>query len=447
MMLSQQPLKTAGTAIYPYSAVIEEIFRFTPKFGEPMSMAVRVGNTLHVPRECVPIGVEDHRVYKVPVAINCKKPPRTQEQADCITKSVGLLQKGENHVFDAPTGFGKSYCGAAIACAMGQPTLIIVTKQDLMDSWRDCLINLVGIPAHEIGHIQQDVCNYKGKRFTIAMIHSLVIDDKYDAAMRNYFGMVIFDECHHLGADGFVKSCMMFPAAIRLGLSATTDRADGKWIMIEAHIGKVLVKGLTVPMKPKVLVKQTGWKIPLVKRWVDDPDMGGKVLKHVPIPHQPGRMISVIKAMAEDYPRNMLIVEFAIACHKAGRQLVIMSELVDDHLIPLFHLITKSVPGEDLDYYIGGRSKKQLDIAKTKPIVLATYQMCGEGTDVPAWDSLCFATPRANIKQGIGRIMRIKEGKKEPVCLDLVDDSMVFKNFYLAREKQYYQVQANIVKL
>jgi superfamily II DNA or RNA helicase len=240
---------------------------------------------------------------------------------------------------------------------------------------------------------------------------------------------------------------MMFPAAIRLGLSATTDRSDGKWIMIEAHIGKVMVRGTTVPMKPKVLVKLTGWRIPTVTRWVDDPSTGHKMKKQVPLPHAPGRMMGVITAMAEDHARNQLIVDFVVAAHRAGRTTVIMSELVDKHLKPMFHLLAKHIPAVDIDYYIGGRTKAQLEIAKTKTVVLATYQMCGEGTDVPHWDTLVLATPRANIKQGIGRIMRILEGKREPVCLDLVDADSIFRNFYLSREKQYFQVQAKIVKM
>lgn len=447
LLYDKKPMKTGGTSIYPYSPELESLFVFKPKYSDEISMAVRVGNTLHVPRECVPLGEEDHRVYKTPIAINCKKPPRTEEQAEVIAKSVQLLQDGYNHVFDAPTGFGKSYCGAAIACAIGQPTLIIVTKEDLLDSWKDCLINLVGIPEHEIGHVQQDVCKYKGLRFVIAMIHSLVKEDKYDSEFRNYFGMVIFDECHHLGAEGFVKSCQMFPAALRLGLSATPTRGDGKWQLIEAHIGPVRVRGNTVPMKPKVLVKKTGWRIPLVPRWIDDPVSGGKTKKMVPIPHSPGRMMSVIKAMAEDYPRNAMIVEFVVAAYKAQRTVVVMSELVEGHLKPLFHLLAAHIPAEDIDYYIGGRSKLQLTIAKTKPVVLATYQMCGEGTDVPSWDSMCLTTPRANVKQAIGRIMRIQEGKKEPVCLDLVDADQIFGGFYLSRERQYFEVKATIVKM
>lgn len=437
-----QPLKTGATAVYQYAPGLEEVFKVTPKFDEPFSMAVRKGDYLHVPRECVPIGKTDARVSHDRHAINCKKPPRSQEQADLIEQSVKLLMAGHNHIFEAPTGFGKSYCGAAIAALVGQPTLIIVTKQDLMESWRSTLINLVGIPADKIGHLQADVKKWKGCQFVLGMVHSLVIPDKYEAEMFQHFGMIVFDEVHRMAADHFATACALFPAKYRLGLSATPDRPDGKFPVIQAHIGRVMVKGKTVPMKPKVLVKRTGWKIPKVKRF----EAGMYVMKT--LEHAPGRMAGVSKAQGSSFERNGIISTFALDCYKAGRNLLILSDLLDGHLVPLFHALSKAgVPAEDIDYYVGGRSKIELEIASKKRVVLATYAMCSEGTDCPWWDTLVLATPRSNVKQAIGRVMRFLPEKKQPVILDLIDHDSIFSAFYNKREQQYYEVGATIIKM
>jgi superfamily II DNA or RNA helicase len=72
-------------------------------------------------------------------------------------------------------------------------------------------------------------------------------------------------------------------------------------------------------------------------------------------------------------------------------------------------------------------------------VVLGTYGMAAEATDVPQWDSLVLATPRANIKQPIGRVLRELKGKKEPVILDIVDeDSWVCRKYAESRLKQYH---------
>lgn len=442
-----QPLRTGAVSVYPYTEALEKLFVIQPKFSdEPFYMARKVGNTLEVPRQLVPLGKEDWRVKFTPAAINCQKPPKDSEQAVCIEKSIGLLKQGINHVMEAPTGWGKTYGGCAVACALGQPTLIIVTKEDLIKGWRNTLISLVGVDPKDIGHIQADKCLWKGKRFVIAMVHSLVIEDKYDAEMFKYFGMVIFDEVHRMGADTFSLAAGLFPAYYRLGLSATPTRKDGKDPVIKAHIGKTLVVGKVIPMQPKILVKKTGWKCPASNHSVQ---VNGQWQKRFGVPPmQPGRLMGVYKQMASDLGRNNIITEFVVAAYKAGRTIVVMADLLDDHLKPLFHLLAKAgIPGEDMGYYTSGFKEAQLEANANKRVVLATYKMCGEGTNYPNWDTLVMATPHADVKQFIGRVMRKVEGKKVPVVLDLIDGDSLFANYFLSREKQYYEVKAEIVRM
>ena len=370
------------------------------------------------------------------------KPPQTEDQADCITQSIALMKHSVDHVIEAPTGWGKTYAGCSVGGALAQRTLIIVTKNDLIKGWRDTLIHLFGVDPNKIGHVQQDQCKYKGCNFVIAMIHSLVCRE-YDPEFYDYFGLTIYDEVHRLGADYFAQACQKFPTALRLGLSATPKRGDGKERLFEAHIGPVMVKGTWVPMAPKVLVKQTGWTVPIVTQR-DDQD---GVWKKMPMTITPGRMMAVVKAIASSKPRNEEIGKFTKSAFDAGRTVVIMSDLIDDHLVPLFHvLVAAGVPGEHIGFYHGQVKKTDLESVKNnKRVVLATYAMCSEGTNAPHWDTLVLATPRANVKQAVGRILRLVAGKKQPVVLDLVDNHAVLKSFYYSRLRQYYSVGGETV--
>ena len=56
--------------------------------------------------------------------------------SDLADKSTDLLLHGRSHMFEAPTGWGKTVVGGVIAARVGQPTLIVVTKEDLMDQWQ-----------------------------------------------------------------------------------------------------------------------------------------------------------------------------------------------------------------------------------------------------------------------------------------------------------------------
>jgi superfamily II DNA or RNA helicase len=61
-------------------------------------------------------------------------------------------------------------------------------------------------------------------------------------------------------------------------------------------------------------------------------------------------------------------------------------------------------------------SKAVLELAKKKQIILATYGMINEGSDIPELDTLIFGTPRTDIEQVVGRIQR-KFGDKKPLLV------------------------------
>jgi superfamily II DNA or RNA helicase len=319
-----------------------------------------------------------------------------------------------------------------VASQVGQPTIIVVTKQDLMDQWYDAIVNVLKIKSSLVGKVQQDTCDWKGKLFVIAMVHSLVIPDRYPAEMYRYFGMSVFDEVHCMAADTFSRACHLFPAKYRLGLSATPVRDDGKTRILISHIGPVTVEGHVVPMKPKVLVKKTGWAIPM---WGDKK-----------MPFTPGRMAPIFKLMGSSKQRNAELVKFTLSAYKAGRRTLLLSDLIDNHLKILFHELTRAgIPGQDIAYYIGGLKKEELAYAQKRHIILGTFAMCSTGTNVPVWDTLVLCVPKVKIKQSVGRILRSHSGKKQPVVLDPLDHDSIFSAFYKSRLKQYYELGAQIV--
>ena len=55
-----------------------------------------------------------------------------------------------------------------------------------------------------------------------------------------------------------------------------------------------------------------------------------------------------------------------------------------------------------------------------KELIIATYQIASEGYDNKELDTLIFATPKSNIEQAIGRILR-QENVNEPEVIDFVD--------------------------
>jgi len=435
-VVKELPITTAAMSAYPFTHELDDLYTFHSEFGEIVKGGIRVGQTLWVPRESAPYAptANDFRVTHESAPTPCVFEPR-HEQGALAEQSIKLLKNGKSHIFEAPTGWGKTVVGSYVACRVGQPTLITVTKDDLMDQWRDSLITQLKIPESAIGLIQGDVCDWQGKQFVLGMTQSLMIPDRYPPEMFKAFGLLILDEVHLMAADCFVRICQTVPAKLRLGFSATPNRKDGKTQLLHWHIGHTMVKGVIVGMKPKIIVRQTGWRIPTSSKLV------GNAYEQVPIPHGPGRMMLVTKAMASSQSRNMEIVNFVLQAYNSGRIVLVMSDLKEQHLHRLFQMLTnEGLPGNDIGYYVGGMSKGDLKHTKTRRVVLGTYQMCATGTDVPDWEVLVMATPRADVTQAIGRVLRWKDGKKQPIILDLVDYNSIFQGFHQARLKQYFRL-------
>lgn len=419
------PILTGAMSAYPYSAGLEAKFTFESKFDGPICGAIRNGQTLWVPREAVPYAHagQDFRTQTQPLwpALNCTVTWRPEQQAKC-EQSLALLRQGRNHLFDAPTGWGKTVAGAWIAAQLRQTTLIVVTKEDLLDQWKSSLL-MIGVPLDQIGRVQADVADWQGKRVVLGMVQSLMIEGKYPPAFYKHFGLLVLDEVHHMAAECFIRVCQTIHAKTRLGFSATPTRPDGKTPLLHWHIGPVKVRGTILALVPKVLVRSTGWQVP------------------PGIVYKPGRMVLASKAMASHDGRNLEIVNFVRQSYDAGRTVLVLSDLRELHLDRLFQMLASAgIPGQQIGYYVGGMTKQELGVTKKCRVVLGTYAMCATGTDVPQWDTLVMATPRSQVKQPVGRVLRAMSGKKQPVILDLVDRNEVFQAFHRTRLKTYYSL-------
>lgn len=120
-----------------------------------------------------------------------------------------------------PTGAGKTLVGVLALCWARRDGLILVPTLDLMHQWYALL--RLAFPGQEIGLI--------GGGYHEIMPLSIAT---YDSASRhmdrmgNRFGILIFDEVHHLPSE-FYRSIAEFALApYRLGLTATPERADGR---------------------------------------------------------------------------------------------------------------------------------------------------------------------------------------------------------------------------
>jgi len=139
------------------------------------------------------------------------------------------IRAGRRGTVVLPTGAGKTIVAVAAIGTLQLPSLVIVPTLDLVEQWRRVLAAEFSI---EIG-------TYGGGENVLKPLTVSTYDSAYlrAAELGNRFGLVIFDEVHHLPAPGYRHIAEMFLARARLGLTATYEREDGLHSELQRLIG------------------------------------------------------------------------------------------------------------------------------------------------------------------------------------------------------------------
>ena len=133
---------------------------------------------------------------------------------------------------ELPTGSGKTVIGIAAMVALGTPTLVVVPTIDLLEQWQRELETEFGRPIGRLGGGEQRVEAVTVATYDSAYLRADELGDR--------FGLVVFDEVHHLGGEGYRDIARLLAAPTRLGLTATFERPDGAHEVIEELVGPVV---------------------------------------------------------------------------------------------------------------------------------------------------------------------------------------------------------------
>jgi superfamily II DNA or RNA helicase len=138
-------------------------------------------------------------------------------------------RRGRCGVVILPTGAGKSLVAQMAIEQTGRSTLVIVPTIDLMNQWYDLLLSTFQAEVGLIG----------GGYFELGALTVTTYSSAFRFMERlgNQFGLIIFDECHHLPGSVYRHAAEMAIAPFRLGLTATPERADGGDQLLEELIG------------------------------------------------------------------------------------------------------------------------------------------------------------------------------------------------------------------
>jgi superfamily II DNA or RNA helicase len=333
---------------------------------------------------------------------------------------VGNKINGGGGILEVYCGSGKTVMGLNLISLLKKKTLIIVHKEFLMNQWIERIEEF--LPGARIGKIQGKTFDIEEKDIVIGMLQSLY-DKDFGANAFSSFGLTIIDEVHRIGSEQFSKTLCKITTPYMLGISATVDRKDKLTKVLYMFIGN---KIYTANRKDDSLVS-----VRSINYVSNDSEFNQVEYDFRGNP----KYSTMITKLCAYGPRSDFIIQVIddLLKEDVTKQIMILG-----HNRSLLKYLYEGITHRNIGtigYYVGGMKQKDLQETETKQIVLATYAMASEALDIKTLSTLVMVTPKTDITQSVGRILREKHSN--PVVVDITDSHDLFQKQWVKRRRFY----------
>lgn len=344
------------------------------------------------------------------------------------------------------TNSGKTEVGAAIAKALGLPTLWLVHRKDLLHQTAERLETRLGLPCGKIG----DGEDKDGALVTVAMMQSLQPRTKWGKERLRRYKVFIADEAHHLSSATQQQVAFACHAPFRYAMGGSFPADTLKLFKIMAATDATLLYELTNAEQIA-----SGWSAsptvhvhPVLYPDQVTTDEGLAYLGSLDYPEAYRQMIE----RNESY--NQTIADEVENWYSKGLSVLVLVDRLAQG-----GSIGRKLGGKNISYeFLTGshagdyRFQKLKDFKSGKlPVMIATT-IFDEGVDVPRVQALILASggkSTIRLLQRVGRALRNKRGIGEN-CAHIVDfahtGSSYMEKHFRAREKLYKSEKFDLVE-
>lgn len=228
-------------------------------------------------------------------------------------------------------------------------------------------------------------------------VHNLTVD-RHPSYVLAASGVLVHN-CHRVGAATWSVVPSKFPARWRFGITATPRRKDGAEKVFQYHIGKILFTAKEQRLRPLIKRVHTTFRV------VPTPNM--------PVSRMPRTLL--ISLLCGSPARIALVANQIVLAVQAGRKLLVLSErlahleAIHKTLVGLWPSGTATLP--TIDYYVGGRTEKERELAAKARVILATSQFACVDAAAPIVDRLTGEVCTiAGLTEGMGVLPTIVGG-------------------------------------
>lgn len=368
----------------------------------------------------IPYQVEDTRAYRQFEPLDIQYESNLREyQIEAIVKAMEM----KRGVICLPCGTGKTLIGIVMTAELRTPTVFFVHKKELMYQTIEAYKREFG-RDDIVGQVGEGIVDLKP--VTVAMVQTA---NKLPRELFTEYGLVIFDETHHVCAETIYDIARYIEAEYTVGLTATPFREDGKDMMIWAATGPIIYQASTSELIDR------GY---LARPHIDYLDVS-------PVSLASGLNYDGIykTAVVFNDERNMQIALKVADLALVGKTYVHVKQILHGQL--LTDLINEIIPeGMMRAEFVYGKDnretrKKVIDAFRNRDLRILVSTLLGEGVDIPEMYALVLASgglSRVFVQQVFGRLLRIAE-KPEVEFWDIRDRCKHLDRHFVERVKFY----------
>ena len=352
-------------------------------------------------------------------------------ERDSSTVQVDSGNRNQPHqgIIKADTGAGKTVLGIELITRLQQKTLIIVPKLDLLNQWVNEIKRWTNI--ENIGVVQGTNCT--DANITVATIQSLKKYLDKGTITGDGYGCVITDEAHLFVSAKRMKVLQCLNSKYFFGLTATNRRTDGQGLALNWVFGPVLVDLKMERATPTIHLIEFRDHI-----WMQE---YSDIIEDQTTNEKRNKLIvDTLEDVLERRKRNFLVLTKRVKHYETLAQ-QLREKIGDDGIIELSSRAKK----EDRDTLLASLRNGSLDFK----VIFSTYGLAATGLDIPRIDSIMFAGDLKSdvlAEQGVGRCLRLLEGKDDPIVLDVWDTGNLILRRQGKLRQKFYEEQAWTIK-
>jgi superfamily II DNA or RNA helicase len=328
-----------------------------------------------------------------------------------------------------PTGAGKTHVAVMALERKPRSALVVAPTLDLVRQWYDLFRTTFGVTVGVVGGGSHEVRPLTVTTYDSAYLHM----EHYGAR----FGLVIFDECHHLPSEAYTHAARACLAPYRLGLTATPERTDGREAILDELVGPCVfrkdigdlagsflaeydVDTIYVDLTPEERAAHDAaratYRAFVVSQGIrmNGPEGWAEFVKRSARSTEGRRAMEayrVQRRLAFAAPAKLDVLEQLLSEHAADRAIVFTQDNATAHEVSrrfLVPVITHQTRVKERSAILAGLRDGTYG-------AVATSKVLNEGVDVPEANVAIVLSGSGSVRehvQRLGRVLRKKDGKR-----------------------------------